>query len=79
MNWKQLVEADNARIYVLPEGWDTKEKIAQQLGCSEDSVRKHLAPALKARRVEVREFPVWDSVLKRLRRVTAYRQIHAKK
>jgi hypothetical protein len=75
MNWKSFVEADNARTYVLPPGWDSREKIAEQLGCADDSVRRCLAPAIKAGTVECDVFPVWDSVTKRLTRVTAYRKV----
>lgn len=76
-NWKTLVEANNAKTYVLPEGWDTKEKVAEQLECSEDRVRLLLAPALKNGTVEAGTFPLWDDVTKRVVRVTAYRRIPA--
>jgi len=78
MNWKTLVESQNAATYVLPEGWDSRAKVAEQIGCSEDSVRLHLAPAIKARVVESNVFPVWDKLTKRIVRVTAYRKIQPK-
>lgn len=74
MNWKTLVETENARTYVLPDGWDSKEKIAEQIGCADDSVRRTLAPAIKAGIVESNVFPVWDHLTKRIVRVTAYRK-----
>lgn len=78
MNWKNLVEAENARTYVLPDGWDPKEKIAEEIGCADDSVRRTLAPAVKAGIVESNVFPVWDPVTKRIVRVTAYRKLEPK-
>ena len=78
MNWKNLVEAEYEKAYVLPEGWDSKEKIAEQLGCADDSVRRCLAPALKNGSIETAVFPVWDPVTKRIVRVTAYRKLPAK-
>lgn len=75
MNWKSFYESENAKLYVLPAGWDSREKIAEQLGCADDSVRRCLAPAIKAGTVETGVFPVWDSVAKRLTRVTAYRKV----
>jgi len=73
-NWKHLVEKTQEKLYVLPEGWDSKETVAQQIGCSPERVSQLLAPAVKARTVEVRAFPVWDKVTKRVNRVTAYRE-----
>lgn len=74
MNWKQLVEAQNRRTYVLPLGWDSRDKIAEQLECSVDNVRVLLGPAIRAKSVEVSVFPVWDEVTKKVVRVTAYRR-----
>ena len=74
MNWKQLVEAQNRRTYVLPPGWDSRDKIAEQLECSVDNVRVLLGPAIRAKSVEVSVFPVWDEVTKKIMRVTAYRR-----
>ncbi len=78
-NWKSIVEKQNAKTYVLPAGWDSKTKIAEALGCSEDRVRVLLAPGLKDRSVEKRDFQVWDNVAKRVTRVTAYRHLSAPK
>lgn len=72
-DWKALVEATNARTYILPEGWDTKATLAEVLGCSEDRVRIQMAPAVKDRSVETKVFPVWDDIAKRVVRITAYR------
>ena len=72
MNWKTLVETNYAKTLVLPEGWDSSETIAVQLGCSPERVREHLQPAVRARTVEMRAFTVWDKETKTKRRVTAY-------
>ena len=78
MNWKTHVEKLSAKNYVLPEGWDSREKVAEQLDCSEGRVRVALAPGIKAGELETAVFPVWDPVCKRVVRVTAYRQKPAK-
>lgn len=75
MNWKSYVEKTQAKTYVLPAGWDSREKVAADLDCSEENVRRMLAPAIKAGEVEVNIFPVWDDITKRIMRVTAYRKI----
>lgn len=74
MNWRAFVEANNAKQYQLPSGWDAREKIADDLECSPDSVRKLMAAAIKAGSVETNVFPVWDKLTKRVIRVTAYRK-----
>lgn len=74
MNWKTYVEKKNAKTFVLPAGWDSREDIAEQLECSPDKVDDHLRPSLKSGDVEKSIFPVWDGVLKRMVRVVAYRE-----
>lgn len=74
MNWKSLVEAQNRKTYVLPPGWDSRDKVAEQLECSVDNVRVLLAPAIRAKAVEVQQFPVWDDIIKKVVRITAYRR-----
>ena len=78
MNWKSLVETSLASENVLPEGWDSRETVAAQLQCSEDRVRVLLGSAIKTRQVEMKVFPVWDKLTKRVMRVTAYRKLPAK-
>jgi DNA-binding CsgD family transcriptional regulator len=74
MNWKTYVEKKNAKIYVLPAGWDSKDTIAEQLECSPDKVRDHLRPALASGEVEEKQFKVWNADLGRCVLVTAYRE-----
>ena len=74
MNWKSLVEAQNKKTYVLPQGWDSRDKVAEQLECNVDKVRVLLGPAIRNKTVEVQQFPVWDDVTKKVIRITAYRR-----
>ena len=67
----------NAKLYVLPSGWDARDKVATDLDCSPERVSEQLRPAIKARTVEVKVFPVWDKLTRRILRVTAYRQVGA--
>lgn len=76
--WKSLVHSNNAKTFVLPPGWDSRETVAKQLDCTPESVSRLLAPAIKARAVEMKQFPVWDQMVKRVVRTTAYREIPAK-
>lgn len=77
MNWKSYVEKTQAKTYVLPPGWDSRDKVAVDLDCSEDNVRRLLAPAIKSGEVEMQIYPVWDEMTKRIVRTTAYRRIEA--
>ena len=74
-NWKSIVSTNNAKTYVLPEDWDSRERVAEQLDCSVDRVRVLMAPAIKSGTVETKVFPVWDKITGRVMRVTAYRTI----
>ena len=63
MKWKKLLHKQNAQHYAWPassEGWDTAETIAEQLECSPERVREHLAPSIRAGEVEVKTFTIWD-------------------
>jgi hypothetical protein len=73
-NWKKIVSSANAKKYAWPVGWETREKIAEQLECSPDRVADILMPAIKAGEIERGSFPVWDSVLQRKQLITGYRE-----
>ena len=74
MNWKNYVEKQNERTFVLPEGWDARATVAAQLDCSEDGVDKALHSSLKSGEVEKQQFRVWAPALKRIVIVVAYRK-----
>jgi len=74
MNWKSFVETAQAKEYVLPEGWDSREKVATDLGISEDAVQRMFSPLVKSGVIEMGSFPVFDKILKRVVKITAYRK-----
>lgn len=61
MKWKKLLHKQNARHFAWPEGWDPAEVIAEQLECSPERVREHLAPSIRSGEVEAKQFTIWDS------------------
>lgn len=71
-NWLALTEKENAKAYVLPKGWDSRDDVAAQLDCSPEKVDDHLRPALKSGKVTKQQFRVWDSRLKRTVMTIAY-------
>ena len=74
MNWKSFVETAQAKEYVLPEGWDSREKIATDLGISQDAVQRMFSPLVKSGVIETGQFPVFDKILKKVVKITAYRK-----
>lgn len=60
-NWKKVLHDQNAKVYIWPEGWDTREQVAEQLECAPDRVSALLAPGLKSGDVESKPFPVWEN------------------
>ena len=71
-NWKTLAEKENAKTYVLPAGWDSRDTVAVQLDCSPEKVDDYLRPALKSGKVVKQQHRVWDNVQKRCVMVIAY-------
>lgn len=71
-NWKSVAEKENAKTYVLPEGWDSRETVAEQLECSPEKVDDHLRPALRSGKVIKQQYRVWDAGTKRITMVVAY-------
>lgn len=62
-----------AAAHTFPEGWDTREKVAVDLGCSVDRVAELMAPMVRSGAVERKEFRVWDAENSRIVRATGYR------
>lgn len=59
-NWKKAVEKLSREKFKTPDGWDTKETVALQLGCSPDRVKEIIKPGLESGDFERREFMIWD-------------------
>jgi len=73
-NWKNILEKQNAAAYAWPRGWTSRDDVAEQLECSPDRVASLLAPGIRDGTVERQDFTVWDARLKRLVRITGYRE-----
>jgi hypothetical protein len=74
-NWKTFAEKSQAKRFVLPAGWETRAAIAEQMNCTEDNVRKVLAPDVRSGAVECKQLPLWDDVTKKVRNVACYREV----
>ena len=73
-NWKTILEKQNATAYAWPKGWSSRDDVADQLECSPERVAGLLAPGIRAGAIERQDFTVWDAKLKRLVRLTGYRE-----
>ena len=73
-NWKNILEKQNAAAYAWPKGWSSRDDVAEQLECAPERVAGLLAPGVRSGTVERQDFKVWDAKLKRLVRVTGYRE-----
>jgi len=71
-NWTLLAEKENAKAYVLPPGWDSRDTVAVQLDCTPEKVDDVLRPALKSGKVVKQQHRIWDKQLKRVVLVIAY-------
>lgn len=72
-NWNKTVNEINRKRYVIPEGWDTREVVAEQLECAPDRVADLLKPGLQSGEIERQEFSVWDEARRLTTRVVCYR------
>ena len=74
-NWKKIVEDHSKRAYKWPEGWDSRETIAEQLECSPDRVSDILSKSIKDGEIEKKAITYWDNELKRKITSFGYRQL----
>jgi hypothetical protein len=79
MNWKKHLHKQNAKAFSWPAGWDTAEIIAEQLECSPERVREHLAPSIRNGEVEVKTFTIWDNDTERKISKTGFRMAGKRK
>jgi hypothetical protein len=72
-NWLKAINDINKSRYTIPEGWDTKEQVAEKMQCSPDRVADLLKPGIQSGDFERQEFSVWNEARRMTERVTCYR------
>jgi len=72
-NWLKAINDINKSRYIIPEGWDTKEQVAEKMQCSPDRVADLLKPGIQSGDFERQEFSVWSEARRLTERVTCYR------
>lgn len=78
-NWAKTISKINKDRYQIPEGWDTKEQVAESLQCAPDRVNDLLKPGVALGEIDKQDFPVWDGNRRMTTRVTCYRVVGKKK
>lgn len=73
-NWKKQVDEILRKKHTVPDGWETKEQVAESLECSPDRVHALLKPGLDEGIFERAEFSVWNENRRMTERVTCYRE-----
>lgn len=72
-NWLAVTNRINKDRYRIPDGWETKEQVAESLQCDPRRVHEFLRPAIASGEVERQEFSVWDDKRRCTGRVACYR------
>ena len=72
-NWTKTVATINREKFTIPDGWDTRDKVALDLQCAPDRVADLLKPGIASGQIERQEFPVWDEARRMTVRVTCFR------
>jgi hypothetical protein len=72
-NWMKAVNEINRQRFTIPEGWDTREQVAEKLQCSPDRVSDLLKPGLSTGDFERQEFNVWDDTRRLTVKAVCYR------
>lgn len=77
-NWLAVTNRINKERYRIPDGWDTKEQVAESLQCDPSRVHDLLRAAIASGEVERQEFPTWDDKRRCTVRVACYRAATSK-
>lgn len=72
-NWLRTVNEINSKRYVIPEGWETREQVAEGLQCDPAKVADLIKPGLASGDIERQVFPVWDAARRMALSAVCYR------
>jgi len=65
IDWKRLRDEANRKAFSWPQGWQTDEEVALQLGCSPSKVADELRFAVQDGTIESKNHVIWDVGLER--------------
>ena len=78
-NWLRTVNDINQKRFVIPEGWETREQVAESLQCDPSKVGDLMKPGVEAGEIERALFPLWDTARRMAVSTPCYRLAGAKR
>lgn len=72
-NWLKKVNDINSKRFVIPDGWETREQVAESLQCDPLKVADILKPGVTSGDIERQSFPVWDTARRMAVSAVCYR------
>ena len=73
-NWLRITNRINAERFQVPDGWETREQVAESLQCAVDKVADILKAGIQAGDIERATFPVWSDSRRMAIPTTCYRE-----
>ena len=73
-NWLKITNRINQDRYKIPDGWETKEQVAESLQCAPDKVPDLLKAGIQAGDIERAQFPIWVESRRMAVPTTCYRE-----
>jgi hypothetical protein len=73
-NWLKITNRINQDRYKIPDGWETKEQVAESLQCAPDKVPDLLKAGINAGDIEKAQFPIWSDARRMAVPTTCYRE-----
>jgi hypothetical protein len=61
-NWQKVKNKINKKKYATPDGWDSRDTVAEQLKCDPSKVSKILSFGIESGDILCRQFYVWDDI-----------------
>jgi hypothetical protein len=61
-NWQKVKNKINKKKYGAPDGWDSRDTVAEQLKCDPSRVSKILSFGIESGDILCRQFYVWDDI-----------------
>lgn len=72
-NWLKTVDSINSKRFTTPEGWETRDQVAESLQCDPSKVGDLMKPGVDSGEIERKSFPVWDQNRRMTVQVVCYR------
>lgn len=73
-NWQKAKNKINQKKYSLPDGWDSRDVVADQLKCDPSKVSEILSFGIESGDILCKQFYVWDQVRGRAVNKTFYKE-----